>query len=60
MNDSIEKRIFQRKGDTDRAARIANQERWRRLKAERGNDIFNSMIGWTMRAAVIAIEESRV
>jgi hypothetical protein len=37
-------RIFQRKGDADRAARIANQERLRRLKAEHGNeiDIFNS------------------
>lgn len=36
--------IFQRKGDTDRAARVANQERIRRLKVEHGSEIeiFNS------------------
>jgi len=35
---------FQRMADTDRAARVANQERVRRLKAEHGSeiDIFNS------------------
>jgi hypothetical protein len=36
--------VFQRKAEADRTARIANQERTRRLKAEHGNeiDIFNT------------------
>ena len=36
--------IFQRRGDMDRAARVANQERIRQLKAIHGNEVvlFNS------------------